>query len=333
MDARPAPARAPEDGAAGEEADRYPRLVAGGLLLLLAGAACAVLVALTVLGLAMSWQGGDGASRARWSAPTLFWYSAGAAALIWTGVGSLLARRWAHAVVVAGAAVWLVKGVLSLVAALLSLRLVLRALPVMEGVAPWVRPLTAAFMIGWTALGGVLVPAMLLWLYAPRGVRLTCEQRDEGPSWTNRCPPTVLALAAALVAVALHEAVATAAGMPNLFFGRVLTGGRALAAGLLSAVLGMLVAAVVFRRKAWAFWAGLAYAGATAVSALLAVGVELAPVYGQLGLDAEWTDGAWGAYASFTSDVEAWALAVAALIWIGVLVLERRRFRSTTVAG
>lgn len=332
MGAHSMPSRSPDEGDGGEQAERYPVLVVGGVLLLLAGAACAVFAAFTVLGLAMSWRAG-GATSVRWSLPALLWYTAGAAALIWTGVGSLLARRWARAVAVAGSAVWLVRGGLSLVAAVLALPLMVEAAPAIPGAEQsWVGTLMATLTIGFSAVGGVLVPAVLLVLYTRPGVRLTFEQRDAGPSWTDRCPSGVLALAAALVAASLYEGVAAASGMPNLFFGYLLTESGALAAGLGTALLAALLAIGIFRLQPLAWWGGLVYAATWAVSALLAVRVELGPVYEEMGFGAEWAAGPWGAYASFSSKVEAWSLAIAALIWIGGAVLQRRHFRSSPAA-
>lgn len=317
----------PRDWDQPEPPDRYALLVTGGVLLLLAAAACVLFSAVTVLGLVMSrwYAGGQQLSQ---MIPGLVGYTGGAGLLTWAGIGSLMARRWAPAVIVAGSVVWLVRGLLALVVACVAVPYMLESMPRMAAGQPeWAGMLAATTMVGMTAVGGVIVPALLLALYARRSVRQTCEQRDPTPRWTDGRPLAVLTLAAALATEGAGDLLAATAGAPNVLFGRPLFGAWALAAALGSAGVAAIVALDLCRLKRWAWWGSLVYIAGWALSVGLAINVDLATLYEKMGYGAEWSSGSWGAFASFMSRAQMTAALAGALVWLVLAARQWRHFR------
>jgi hypothetical protein len=322
----------PRDWDRPEAPDRQALLVAGGVLEILAGAACLLLLSFTALGVAMAWRHG-GASQLRASIPGLVAYVAVATILIWTGIGSMLARRWAYAVTVAGSVVWLVRGLGGLAVATATVPYMLKAWPETGGGAPaWAATVAAVSMVGTAAVGGVFAPAVLLVLYTRRGVRATCEARDRVPRWTDRCPLAVLILAAALVTEAATDVAAATAGGSNVLFGRVLTGSWATTVALLTAGAAALIALDVSWLRRWAWWASLVYLAACAVSACLGIFVDPRRVYEGMAYAEAWT-ASWGTFTGFMYRAQMTAAAVNAVAWLAYAVYLRRDFRADRAAA
>lgn len=98
--------------------DRYGGLVAFGILELLLGACCSLMLPLTLVNVFLS-RRLPGAAGAAGNAATagfgLLVYGGLAVFFVTIGIGSLRARRWARTLMLVAAWMWLVSGLLGLV--------------------------------------------------------------------------------------------------------------------------------------------------------------------------------------------------------------------------
>lgn len=277
-------------------------------------------------------QGGRGA------AAGIAFYLFAAAFFLTLGVGSILARRWARGLMLVASWIWLVFGVMALMAIALLLpvmRTIMdRALEQAAAQQPQGGPAPDPAMMGAFALGCAVVfivlfyivlPAVFVLFYRSPHVKATCEARDPRPSWTDRVPLPVLALVLLSGFGALSMPGSVLAYGAFAVFGRVVTGAGAwLLAAVLTAVLA-LVAWWSWRLEARGWWlaVGLCVLGlASALGTVLhpldwnelfrAMGMDPS-VYENLGFEA------WGRQIS-------WLTLAAFVPWIAYLLWVRRYF-------
>ncbi len=133
-------------------------------------------------------------SRAEIAAAAL---AAGPVAVFFLGVGfgSMAARRWARALSVAFASVWLAVGSAATAFLFICLPRVFAALRTAGGSGGSFREARAYALV---ALVGIVIPAAYLLFYRASGVKAECERRDPDVRWTDRVPPAHLAAAVVL---------------------------------------------------------------------------------------------------------------------------------------
>ncbi len=230
--------------------DRSTGLMVFGILTLLLGCLVGLFVPLMLFGQMMAAKAPN-APPANLAAilPAVVIYGGLAVALIWLGIGSIKAWRWARALLLIFSWSWLVMGIFMTVVMPFFMAKVFANLP------PDASDRPAA-----NATGGhhrndrfhgsvlcrffVLVPALWTFFYGSRHVKATCEARDPVTRWTDACPLPVLAISLwtwLAVPIMLVMPLTGRAVMP--FFGVFLSG---LPGGLLC----LLIAAV----WGWAGW-------------------------------------------------------------------------------
>jgi hypothetical protein len=133
--------------------------------------------------------------------------------MIWLGIGSLLARRWAWALLLCIGIIHFVLGILSLPGSLIMMFSLPKSAsgPIVLGIA-----LSLLLRLG--------VPAALLGFYSNPDVRRTCEARDPVVRWTDRCPVPVLACCVLLTERTLEWLTYFAFGQPVPLVGRFIAG-------------------------------------------------------------------------------------------------------------
>jgi uncharacterized membrane protein len=153
-----------------------------------------------------------------------------AVALVWLGIGSTMARRWARALLLIFSWSWLIMGLLVLVFMAFVIPKVLANLPSSGTTGHPAMPAAAmvGMMVGMFLVFGVLfiiLPALWTFFYNSRHVKATCETRDHVTRWTDACPLPVLGFCLWLafsVPMMLIMPIAGHGVMP--FFGIFLTG-------------------------------------------------------------------------------------------------------------
>ncbi len=179
--------------------DRKAGLVVFGVLTLLLGCLCGLFVPLMILAQTMAAKTTGVTPDYQTVLPAILTYGILAVALVWLGIGSMQARRWARALLLMFSWSWLILGVMALgvwaVMAPQFLKAVSAAMPAgqpeMPGAAKVVMVLIPLLML---TVMFVVLPGIWVVFYKSPHVKATCEAHDPVMRWTDRCPLPVLVI-------------------------------------------------------------------------------------------------------------------------------------------
>ena len=279
------PASAPADFK-----DRRTGLIVFGILTVFLGALCALLVPLMVFGQSLARSaGGPGAAGAPPSLlPAIVTYGGLAVVLIWLGISSMLARRWARALILIFGWCCLTLGVVSMAAMILVLPSLLRLSP-SPGRPALPAGAETAIMVGALLFLGfflVLIPGVWVWFFGSRHVKATCEARNPQPSWTDACPLPVLAVSLWLglsVPGMLISLLSYRAVLP--VFGVVLTGPAAILGTAGMVLVWALAARWMYRVDVRGWWLVVGVFLLFGISNFITYSrLDMAAIVGQMGL-------------------------------------------------
>ena len=206
--------------------DRRTGLVLFGVLEILIGVLCLLLAGFMVLGqIMMSHTTGTPLSL-RLVLPSVLSYIIFAVGFVWLGIGSTQCRRWARALVLIVAWLWLAMGVLMVpMMAYLMPRILANPGPGGQSLPREAVVMIVVFQILFIGIFFILLPGTLLLFYRSPHVKSTCEARDPTPSWTDACPLPVLAVACLLCLGSAMMASFAATGFAIFpFFGTFISG-------------------------------------------------------------------------------------------------------------
>lgn len=180
--------------------DRSTGLTIFGILTILLGCLAGLFVPLMLLGQMMAAKAPN-APPANHAAilPAIGIYGGLAVALIWLGIGSIQARRWARALLLIFSWIWLVIGfVMTVVMPFVMSKTMANLPPDAKTGQPAMPPAAITGMVIFMAIFFfvffVVVPAVWVFFYQSRHVKATCEARDPATRWTDACPLPVLAI-------------------------------------------------------------------------------------------------------------------------------------------
>jgi len=170
-----------------------------GAFTIMLGAVSGMLVPLMFFGQQMAERSTGVPADSRAMLPAMLMYGTLAVALVWLGIGSIMARRWARALILIFSWTWLLMGVVSLAGMAL---VVPRIIEVIRSAVPAGQPqmpdpmIQMIIVVQFVAISVLLVLLPIAWIlfYRSPHVRSTCEATDPAPAWTDACPPAVLAL-------------------------------------------------------------------------------------------------------------------------------------------
>jgi len=175
--------------------DRRTGLVVFGIFAIIIGAICALFVPLMIFGQMINARklGADFDTSA--ALISSFVYGVMAVAMIWLGVGSVLARRWARALLLCLGWLGLITGLIAMPAVFMAMNSIGDTLRAQGQTVP---PATLAFIkffaLATTFVIYIAIPGVAVLFYRSPHVKHTCEVRDPIVRWTDRCPLPVLAL-------------------------------------------------------------------------------------------------------------------------------------------
>jgi len=251
--------------------DHTAGLIIFGVVSILIGACCALLVPLMFLSVALSDSvaGGGVDARSAWSASALYGFMA--VAFVSLGVGSIRARRWASELLLSLSWIWLLTGICSVVIGMLVVPVVIHGFGAGSDLPPGMASFVIAVTFGIIGLVYVVLPALFVLFYRSPHVAATCRARHPDPQWIDSCPRRLLTLMVVWVLLGVSALLMPAYDFFFPFFGIVLTG--VAGATLWALVLAVCVALAVgtCRRAPWAWWGGLALALVFTVSSTLVV--------------------------------------------------------------
>jgi len=124
-------------------------------------------------------------------------YGGLAVALVWLGIGSIKARRWARALLLIFSWTWLVTGIIMVPIMGFVMPKTFANLPVTPGqpaLPPGAITIMTIFMLLFMSFFFVVLPAIWVFFYGSRHVKATVERRDPVQRWTDACPLPVLGL-------------------------------------------------------------------------------------------------------------------------------------------
>jgi MFS family permease len=206
--------------------DRRGGLIGFGILVIIIGCICALLVPLMFFSLTMSARTTGRTTDFRTIVPAAMLYGAMAVTFVWLGIGSIMTRRWARALLLILAWLWLLMGVFMIGGMAIVLPMAFaHSSPGGQSLPDGMRIVMMIFMLGFMTVAFVILPGLLVLFYRSRHVKATCEARDPVIRWTDACPLPVLALSLLLGFGALSMLpmmLVYHSVMP--FFGRFLSG-------------------------------------------------------------------------------------------------------------
>lgn len=248
--------------------DRRTGLMVFGILQLFLGGFC--LLFLLLLGAsALLPRPVDEGVDARSLLPGLLGYLLLAAWFVTMGIGSIRARRWARALILVAAWVWLISGAMGMVFFGLFWKTMAQAMAA-DGQVPaaMIRAILAVTVVFMSVIY-LVIPGALVLFYGRRDVRETCERLDPATRWTDHCPLPVLAMSLLTGVGAACLPLAGFYHWPVPFFGVVLTGAQGAAVSLALLLLLAWLAWRAWLVDARAWWGAVLLVGAWSASAML----------------------------------------------------------------
>jgi hypothetical protein len=288
-----------------EAGDRRTGLILFGLLALILAGICV----LQLFGLAVTMLFGTGLPglvatpvHPAAMAPALVSYLFLAVFLAALGVGSMLGRRWARALMLIVSALWLAGGTLGMVV----------AIPLAVG---------SIFLI--------LLPLAIFLFYRSPRVKAACERLDPDERWTDRTPLPVIALALLAALGGLKLLSYGILARAYLLFGAVIpeAGGKAIF--LATAAVWLVLAWGLYRRRRFAWAAALALSllfGISGAATLLRF--DFVRLLAWMGPPLD-TPAARALAPAFTKGVLVSIAAAVSGLWIGFLIWMGKYFRKT----
>jgi hypothetical protein len=210
--------------------DRSTGLIIFGVLTILLGCLAGLLVLLILVGQAASARTTGTPATFSTILPAASIYGVLAVALVWLGIGSIMARRWARALLLIFSWSWLVMGLFVVVIMAFFIPKMLANMsssgttdhPAMSSVMIDTMMITMLLTSG---VFFVILPAVWTFFYNSRHVKATCETRDPVTRWTDACPLPVLGVCLWLAFSVPMMLIMPIAGHVVLpFFGMFLTG-------------------------------------------------------------------------------------------------------------
>jgi len=179
--------------------DRSVGLTIFGILTILLGCVAALFVPLMLFGQMTSSKATGTSAPISTILPAVLLYGALAVGLVWLGIGSIMARRWARALLLIFSWCWLVMGIVGVISTAFILPKTLANLPSggTTGHPAVPTAVMTGILVGVFVVVGiiyVILPAIWIFFYNSRHVKATCEARDPVMRWTDACPLPVLAI-------------------------------------------------------------------------------------------------------------------------------------------
>ena len=177
--------------------ERSTGLIVFGILTILLGCLAGLFVPLMLFGQVASAKATGAPATFSTILPAVFIYGVLAVALVWLGIGSIMARRWARALLLIFSWSWLVMGLFVVVIMAFVIPKVLANIHASETPGqPAMPTATIGVIMVFTCLVlgflFILLPAVWTFFYNSRHVKATCETRDPVTRWTDACPLPVL---------------------------------------------------------------------------------------------------------------------------------------------
>jgi len=238
--------------------DRKVGLVLFGVVQLLIGITCALMVPLMILSMLVgATVDPSNQMSARMMVPGVLFYVAIAVWFTWLGIGSMLARRWARTIILVSSWIAFVCGIGGLAVWLFMAPDMFEAMGELGQMPPHMATVMQVVLTLFMAFIYIVGPGAHILFYRSRHVRATCEARDSRIRWTDKCPPHVLALSFMFWMWGGSLATMWGYNFALPFFGSIISGLPGALVTMIYTVLCCWLAWGVYRLKAPAWWGSL----------------------------------------------------------------------------
>lgn len=252
--------------------DRKTRLVVFGILQVIFGGLCALLVPFMILGIVMSATLKKGAAESpslQMIIPGILFYVLLAVWFIWMGIGSIKTKRWARALILISSWLWLITGTLGFIFVQLFLSAMYDKAGETGQMPKNMAMIMKCVMIMFLAVIYAVIPGLLVLFYSGRDVKATCEHRDPHIRWTDACPLPVLAMSIMYVFWAPSLLFTAAYGWVIPFFGVTLTGVQGAIAICIMILLLIYIARGLYKLDIRAWWCAILVTVGWALSTMI----------------------------------------------------------------
>lgn len=313
--------------------DRTVGLIVFGCVEVLMGGLCALMVPLMLVGMMFQPPGGPSMDL-RMMLPGMIFYCMVAVFFIWVGIGSILTRRWARAVMLVCSWLWLICGVLGMAVTIWMLPNMFDQMPPGQQMPQEMVLVMQIMTGGFAGCFYVILPLAFVLFYRSEDVWATCQAADPRVRWTDRCPLPVLALV-----IMFAFGVFSLVWMPTYnfavpWFGDFLDGAAGAAVVLGVAAVEVYLVWGLYHRRVAAWWTAVLFVVVASVSGSLTVAqTDLMELYERMGLPPEQLDiiKQMGMIEQMNS---AWWLGIpAAVAFLGYLVYAKRYFGDSEEEG
>lgn len=249
--------------------DRKTGLVVFGILEIILGGICALAVPMMLFSIILSTtmnKSSDMPMNIGMMIPGMLFYILSAVWFIWMGIGSIKARRWARALILISSWIWLICGIVGLIAMLVFLPTIYDQIAQKGQIPKEMVTIMQYAMFGFIAIVYIIIPGVLVLFYGSRNVKATCEFRDPQVRWTDKCPLPVLAMSLMFGFGAGSMVLMGFYGWVVPFFGYILSGIAGAGIALVSMVLLGYIAWGTYKLDIKAWWCAVLMTIAWAIS-------------------------------------------------------------------
>jgi hypothetical protein len=311
--------------------DRKTGLIVFGVLEIAIGLICVLFILLMLLGQAMASRSPNALQGQHAMVTATLIYGFAAIVSVWLGVGSILFRRWARAILLCISAVGLVFGMFACATMVFILPHMFDA-AAQQGRAPLppaamliAKIVTAMFMF----VVYIIIPGATFLFYRSPHVKRTCEVRDPVERWTDRCPPPALAFSLFMGVCGIMFLGILSRYEVVPLFGHYVSGGAGLFLSILLGGLLLYLAHGIYRLRIQAWWIALGLQVTFSLSSVVTAWVgNPAELYQKMGLDQR---SAAMSTALMASPGFRWMTAISVIPWLVWLLWIRRYFDSPQI--
>lgn len=302
-----------------------------GIFQILLGCLCGLMgmmvVVVTLLGPMPQGEAMD----ARMMIPGMFFYFLLAVALIWLGIGSIRARRWAWTLTVVLSWMWLIMCVLSFIAFVFLAGPMMQVSIEQQGQAKLPpEAITMMRIIGGVMMFGIyiLLPAVFLIFYQRASVWAYCQRRDQRTRWTDRCPMPVLALSILMAFSVVSMLFMPVYGCVMPLMGYFVSGAVGAVVMLLIALAMAYLAWGAYRLQMAAWWGTLLLMVVGTVNMVVTFWrTDLMEMYEKMGMPATQLEMMQkSGFFEQASRWGPWMVLVTGILWLSYLLYVRRYF-------
>lgn len=311
--------------------DRSVGLVVFGVLEIVIGVFCALLIPLMLLSL-VTGQASGAAVGARTMIPVIGEYAVLAVVAVWLGIGSIRARRWARALTLVVAWIGLICGVLGSLFFFVFMGDMYQQIAQEQKMPPQAMVLMQVVTGGMLGCLYIFLPGIFILFYRSKHVRATCEFKDPHVRWTDKCPLPVLALSLLLGCGAICTILFVPAyGAVIPWFGTLLAGPAALALLLANTLLFACLAWGTYKLKKGAWLGTIAIIVVWSVSAIVTFSrVSILELYQKMNFPEEQLE-VLQKYNMLEKMNMPWMVGICSAAYLAYLLYVRRYFfRSST---